>query len=94
MVDCSHAQTDRNYTKQPGVLAALVEQIRAGSGAIMGAMLESNLGAGNQKLVKDRKLMRYGVSITDPCIDWQTTEDCLLSAASLLASSRRIAAQA
>jgi 3-deoxy-7-phosphoheptulonate synthase len=94
MVDCSHAQTDRNYTKQPGVLAALVEQIRTGSGAIMGAMLESNLGAGNQKLVKDRKLMRYGVSITDPCIDWQTTEECLLSAASVLASSRRIAEQA
>jgi len=94
MVDCSHAQTDRNYTKQPSVLAALVEQIQAGSGAIMGAMLESNLGAGNQKLVKDRKLMTYGVSITDPCIDWQTTEDCLLSAASALASSRRIAVRA
>ncbi|HEY2663436.1 MAG TPA: 3-deoxy-7-phosphoheptulonate synthase, partial [Candidatus Binataceae bacterium] len=89
MVDCSHAQTNKDYTKQPSVLAALVEQIRSGSAAILGAMVESNLRAGHQKLLHDRKAMAYGVSITDPCIDWQTTEVCLLAAAQALTGARR-----
>lgn len=89
MVDCSHAQTNKDYTKQPSVLAALVEQIRSGSSAILGAMVESNLNAGRQNLLKDRSAMTYGVSITDPCIGWQTTEDCLLAAALALGSRRR-----
>ncbi len=86
MVDCSHAQTNKDYTKQPEVFGALVEQIRGGSAAILGAMLESNLEAGNQPLGNDRSALKYGVSITDPCIDWATTERCLLDAASALAS--------
>ncbi len=80
MVDCSHAQTSKDYRRQPAVFSALVEQIRAGSRAIMGAMLESNLEAGNQPL-GDRTALKYGVSITDPCIDWATTESCLTEAA-------------
>ena len=85
MVDCSHAQTNKDYRKQPEVFGALIEQIRAGSDAILGAMLESNLEAGNQSLT-DRAALKYGVSITDPCIDWATTERCLIDAASALAS--------
>jgi 3-deoxy-7-phosphoheptulonate synthase len=85
MVDCSHAQTNKDYRKQPAVLDAIVAQIRAGSRAIMGVMLESNLEAGNQPVNADRSKLKYGVSVTDPCIDWPTTEQCLTSAASALA---------
>ena len=85
MVDCSHAQTSKDYTKQPAVLRALIEQIGAGNRSIMGVMLESNLEAGNQKLSKDRSTLKFGISITDPCIDWPTTERCLLEAAEMLA---------
>jgi 3-deoxy-7-phosphoheptulonate synthase len=85
MVDCSHAQTSKDYRKQPEVFSALCEQVRAGSPAIMGVMLESFINAGNQPLTPDRSQLRYGVSITDPCIDWPTTERCLLEAAAALA---------
>jgi 3-deoxy-7-phosphoheptulonate synthase len=84
MVDCSHAQTNKDYTRQPAVLRALIEQIAAGNGSIMGVMLESNIEGGNQKMTQDRSALRYGVSITDPCIDWATTERCLLDAAEAL----------
>ncbi len=85
MVDCSHAQTNKDYTRQPAVLRALIDQIAAGNRSIMGVMLESNLEAGNQKLSSDRSALKYGVSVTDPCIDWPTTERCLLESAQLLA---------
>ncbi len=89
MVDCSHAQTSKDYRKQPAVFGALVAQMVAGSGAIMGAMIESNIEAGSQPLADDPKKLRYGVSITDPCIDWPTTERCLGEAARALGSSAR-----
>src|SRR5208283_1709151 len=85
MVDCSHAQTAKDFTRQPLVLATQHEQIRAGSQAIMGVMVESNIHAGNQSLKDGRAALKYGVSITDPCIDWPTTEECLLQAAETLA---------
>src|SRR5712671_5871098 len=94
MVDCSHAQTSKDYRKQPEVFAALCEQVRAGSRAIMGVMLESFINAGNQPLTADRSRLEYGVSITDPCIDWPTTERCLLEAAETLAPTRRVDAAA
>jgi 3-deoxy-7-phosphoheptulonate synthase len=84
MVDCSHAQTSKEYTRQLPVLAALVDQIRSGNRTIMGVMLESNISAGNQPLSKDRATLKYGVSITDPCLDWPTTEQCLRDAARAL----------
>jgi len=85
MVDCSHAQTAKDYTRQLGVLSAMVEQVGAGNRGIMGVMIESNIGAGNQPLSKDRATLKYGVSVTDPCIDWATTEECLIGAARALA---------
>ena len=87
MVDCSHAQTSKDYTRQPAVLGALVDQVRSGNRAIMGMMLESNIGAGNQPLSKDRAALKYGVSVTDPCIDWPATEQCLIAAARTLEQS-------
>lgn len=85
MVDCSHAQTNKDYTRQPLVLDALLSQIVTGNRSILGVMLESHLFAGNQPLGKDASKLAYGVSITDPCIDWPTTERCLCEAAARLA---------
>lgn len=87
LVDCSHAQTAKDYTKQPSVLKALVEQRCANGNAIMGVMIESNIGAGNQPLAPNRAALKYGISITDPCIDWPTTERCLLEAAEALTAA-------
>jgi 3-deoxy-7-phosphoheptulonate synthase len=87
LVDCSHAQTAKDYTRQPAVLSALVEQRCDHGDAIMGVMLESNIGPGNQPLAHNRASLKYGISITDPCIDWPTTERCLSEAANTLASA-------
>jgi 3-deoxy-7-phosphoheptulonate synthase len=84
MVDCSHAQTGKDYSKQPEVLADVVRQVHAGGSPIMGFMLESNLAAGNQPLAGGREGLAYGVSITDGCIDWPTTRTCLSEAATTL----------
>jgi 3-deoxy-7-phosphoheptulonate synthase len=94
VVDCSHAQTSKDYTKQPFVLEALLDQVRRGTASIMGVMIESNLFAGNQPLSGGRAGLKYGVSITDPCIDWSTTETCLLRAADALDSVGPAAASA
>jgi 3-deoxy-7-phosphoheptulonate synthase len=85
VVDCSHAQTAKEYSRQPLVLEALVNQICQGRQEIMGVMLESNIESGSQSLKDGRAALKYGVSITDPCIDWPTTERCLIEAAQLLA---------
>jgi 3-deoxy-7-phosphoheptulonate synthase len=69
------------------VMKTLVEQVRAGSRAIMGVMLESNIEAGSQPLSSNRAKLKYGVSVTDPCIDWPTTEQCMLAAAAALATT-------
>lgn len=86
LVDCSHAQTAKDYTRQPAVLEALIDQRCDERAAIMGVMLESNIGPGNQPMTRDRAALKYGISITDPCIDWPTTEQCLFEAADKLAS--------
>jgi len=85
MVDCSHAQTGKDYSKQPEILADVVRQVGAGNSPLMGFMVESNLNAGNQPLRGGRDGLAYGVSITDGCIDWATTERSLLDAAAALA---------
>jgi 3-deoxy-7-phosphoheptulonate synthase len=77
MVDCSHGNSGRDYQRQPFVLQQLLKQIESGQGNIFGVMIESNLKAGNQPIPYDLSLLEYGVSITDPCIDWQTTEEIL-----------------
>jgi 3-deoxy-7-phosphoheptulonate synthase len=74
LVDCSHDNSAKKPELQPDVLRQLLAQIVAGNASIMGAMLESNLAAGNQSFPQPREKLRYGVSITDGCIDWPTTE--------------------
>ena len=79
MVDCSHANSNKDPALQPLVLEDVAKQIVAGSRSLVGAMLESNIAAGNQKIPEDRSQLRYGVSVTDGCIDWASTERALLT---------------
>lgn len=80
VIDCSHGNSLKKHELQPLVLENCVNQILEGNKSIVGLMLESNLFAGNQVIPEDLKQLRYGVSITDPCIDWETTEKVILSA--------------
>ncbi|WP_086931820.1 3-deoxy-7-phosphoheptulonate synthase [Agarilytica rhodophyticola] len=87
MIDCSHANSNKNHELQTLVLENVVNQILEGNRSIIGIMMESNIGAGNQKIPSDLNDLEYGVSITDACIDWQTTEEALLNTAEKLRSA-------
>jgi 3-deoxy-7-phosphoheptulonate synthase len=78
MVDCSHDNSCKNPDLQPGVAEDVTRQILDGNESIIGLMMESNLHAGNQPIPKDIGDLKYGVSVTDGCIDRETTEDCIL----------------
>ncbi|MES2662184.1 MAG: 3-deoxy-7-phosphoheptulonate synthase [Pseudomonadota bacterium] len=80
MIDCSHANSNKDPYLQPLVMENVVQQITEGNTSIIGVMIESHLKGGSQKLTSDRSKLEYGVSITDGCIDWETTEKCLLNA--------------
>jgi 3-deoxy-7-phosphoheptulonate synthase len=84
VVDCSHGNSNKDHELQPLVARDCVEQVVNGNRSIAGFMLESNLEAGNQKLTADLADLAYGVSVTDACIDWPTTQACLREAAQLL----------
>lgn len=73
MVDCSHANSGKDHTRQPGVVADLAGQIAGGEQHIFGVMLESFLLDGNQSLSSDTALT-YGLSVTDRCMSWERTE--------------------
>jgi 3-deoxy-7-phosphoheptulonate synthase len=85
LVDCSHANSDKDHTRQSIALRDVVEQRMAGNDEIAGVMVESNINAGNQKLGEDPSTLAYGVSITDACISWDETSDLLTEAHSRLA---------
>ncbi len=87
VVDCSHANSRKNHALQALVLKDVVHQIVDGNQSIKGVMLESNLFEGNQKLGRAQDL-RYGVSITDACLGWDTTAACLREAATRLRARR------
>ena len=74
LVDCSHANSAKKPQLQPEVMREVVAQIRAGNTSIIGTMVESNLAAGSQSFPQPKADLKYGVSITDGCIDWSTTE--------------------
>ena len=80
MVDCSHGNSEKNFARQPEVLKSVVDQIEAGNRSISGVMIESYLKEGNQPMPKDLSTLSYGVSITDSCISWETTEQTLREA--------------
>lgn len=77
MVDCSHANSGKNPERQPLVLEEIVRQRANGLRSVIGAMIESNIHPGNQKLNPGGKGLQYGVSVTDACIGWETTAEIL-----------------
>ncbi|MDJ0814688.1 MAG: 3-deoxy-7-phosphoheptulonate synthase [Desulfobacterales bacterium] len=87
MVDCSHGNSMKKYQGQAIVMRSVIDQYIAGNDALIGLMMESNLFEGNQKFSGDLNSLKYGVSITDECISWETTERLLLTAAEKLTSS-------
>jgi 3-deoxy-7-phosphoheptulonate synthase len=80
MVDCSHANSMKKYQGQAVVWKNVIGQYLDGNEALIGLMLESNLHEGNQAFTDDVSNLKYGVSITDECISWETTEQLLLCA--------------
>ena len=89
VVDCSHGNSNKDPSVQPLVAENCITQILDGNRSIVGLMLESHLKAGNQPIPKDLGTLEYGVSITDPCIDWQSTEALLLKLHQSLQTVRR-----
>lgn len=79
MVDCSHANSNKDPALQPLVMDNVANQIVEGNTSIVGLMVESNIGWGNQPLCNDLNQLKYGVSVTDACIDWETTENSIRS---------------
>ena len=73
MVDCSHANSGKDPNRQPEVWKSILRQRREGNLHLIGAMLESHLQSGSQPLGPDPAGLKYGVSITDACMDWETT---------------------
>ena len=84
MVDCSHANSEKDYTRQGIAFRDVIEQRIAGNDDVVGLMVESNLLPGNQPLGDDPSKLVYGVSITDACIGWEETETLLTDAHSRL----------
>jgi 3-deoxy-7-phosphoheptulonate synthase len=85
VVDCSHANSWKKPEFQPLVLRDVVHQIREGNRSVVGFMVESFLEPGSQVIPADRSKLRYGCSITDPCVGWDTTVEMLREARAALA---------
>jgi 3-deoxy-7-phosphoheptulonate synthase len=90
MVDCSHGNSMKKFQGQAIVWRNVIDQYIAGNDSLIGLMLESNLFEGNQKFSGDLSSLKYGVSITDECISWETTENLLQSAAEKLVNSSKL----
>jgi 3-deoxy-7-phosphoheptulonate synthase len=77
MIDCSHANSFKDHTRQEEVLVDVMDQVCGGNGSIGSLMIESFLDEGNQKMAEKLEDLAYGVSITDKCVNWETTERML-----------------
>ena len=86
MVDCSHANSNSDPSRQPDICLNVASQRRAGNNSLVGVMIESHLLAGKQTLNAEtlRAGLRYGVSVTDACVDWPTTEEMMANLAAAL----------
>jgi 3-deoxy-7-phosphoheptulonate synthase len=78
LIDCSHDNSNRNYEKQSSVFQSIIHQIMEGEKNIRGMIIESNLFAGSQGIPSDLSQLRYAVSLTDACLDWESTERLIL----------------
>ena len=95
VVDCSHANCGKDYTKQRIAFHDVLEQRVSGNTNLVGMMLESHLNEGNQPLdEKNPGNLRYGVSITDPCVGWDETVELLTAAHRALDTAGKAAAPA
>ncbi len=87
VIDCSHENSNKKPENQEMVFKYCIDQRLQGNTSIVGMMVESNLNWGNQKIPKDLSDLEYGVSVTDACIDWETTERIILEAARRLSEN-------
>ncbi|CAG8977890.1 hypothetical protein HYALB_00001767 [Hymenoscyphus albidus] len=91
MIDCSHGNSNKDHRNQPKVAAVVGEQLRAGERSIIGVMIESNINEGNQKVPAEGPAgLKKGVSITDACIDWDTTVTVLEDLAASVRERRKV----
>lgn len=86
VIDCSHANSSKNPDLQPLVIKDITRQILEGNKSIIGVMLESFIKAGNQTIPKNLNDLKYGISVTDACMDWETTEKSIIEMASKVES--------
>jgi len=91
MIDCSHGNSNKDHRNQPKVAKVIGEQLRAGEMSIIGVMIESNINEGNQKVPPEGPSgLKKGVSITDACINWETTVDVLEGLAEAVRERRKV----
>jgi 3-deoxy-7-phosphoheptulonate synthase len=88
MIDCSHANSGKDPARQPAVLDEVLAQVEGGADCIHAVMIESHLKEGSQSFPRPLDQLEYGVSITDGCINWETTEACLRRAADVVDKAR------
>jgi len=86
MIDCSHGNSNKDFNLQPTVAHNSIDQVLDYNHSIIGFMLESNIEEGNQQIPEDLSDLKYGVSLTDACMNWETTETLLSEAAERLRS--------
>jgi 3-deoxy-7-phosphoheptulonate synthase len=88
VIDCSHANSFKKPELQPLVFKDCIHQVIEGNASIVGMMLESNLVAGNQPIPRDLSQLIYGCSVTDACIDWDTTVAAIHEARNAITAAR------
>ena len=89
MVDCSHANSGKQHAAQEKVWDSVIAQRAEGNDSLVGLMVESHLNEGNQPFPKNPAELLYGVSVTDACVNWETTERMLRRGGETLGQSRR-----
>jgi len=98
MIDCSHGNSLKNHNNQPKVVASICEQLVAGDRHITGVMIESNINAGKQDVPSPEQggasALKHGVSITDACVDWETTRVMLQQLNEAVKQRRTLAIEA
>lgn len=90
MVDCSHGNSNKDFRNQPKVCTEVARQVANGEDAIIGVMIESNINEGNQKIPADLSQLKYGVSVTDACVNFATTETMLRELAAAVKARRAL----
>merc|ERR1711977_184174 len=95
MIDCSHGNSKKNHKNQPGVAQTIGDQLRQGEASIVAVMIESNINEGGQKVPSEGGLasLQKGISITDACIDWETTVQVLEQLADAVRTRRQVRAK-